>query len=266
MKSGEVWRVAGVARGAGVYWLSVGAHLLSLFVTWLPTGATKLLIVPALGYAVYREMGRVPLLYAAALLASWVGDYSMWVADDGLAAQGRAYFTAGVTAFGVAHGCYVWLAVGALALRGGRDEGRRLTPKPTTTVLFVSSAALVVVLEVPYLLALYAMLLAWLLLLTGTLSRKPAGPHREAIEEGAFAPQTAVAPYRAAFLGTVAFALSDGLIGLQLSGAVPVAPPWSTVAIMGLYAGGQWGLRGLATGASAEPRRVHRAPVRLRGL
>ena len=241
----------GVSRGGLLYGAVVGAHLASLFVAWVPTGVTKLLIAPALAYAVWRAAGRLPLLYAGALLASWVGDYSMWVADDGLSGAYRAYFTAGVVAFGVAHGCYVWLAVVALARRRkarGQRAGGRLTAKPVTTALFVASATVAVVVGVPYLLALYGLLLAWLVALTGALARHPAAAGGDDVDAGVFAAGAPAGGYGAAFAGALAFAVSDGLIGLQLAGALPVGRPWSTALIMGLYAGGQWGLRSLAAG------------------
>ena len=222
--------------GGRLYLTVVGLHLASLFAGGWAVAGTKLLIVPVLAWVVWREAERLPRCYAGALVASWVGDLAMWVADDGLVLGAGGWLTAGIGAFGVAHVCYAWLAVRA---------GGRLPPKLVTTAVATVSVGAAIVLRVPPAMALYAATLALLAYLTLTLARKPT-TRGGGIEAGVFGRPGSGADYRYAFAGAVAFAASDALIAWQLAGGWTGVRPWWTVGIMALYAGGQWGLRGLA--------------------
>ncbi len=221
-----------------LYFFLLALHIVSLFVSGLPVGVTKLLLMPALGYAVWRTSGPPLFLYTLALLASWVGDYMLLQAEDGLAETASGFFSLGVVAFGIAHVLYTWLAVRA---------GARLPAKFTVAILVTLAVGASVLLALPGLILAYSVTILMLLTTVGTLPRRPA-PQAEDLDVEAFAKTSF--PSNEIFYGALAFVASDALIGLQMAAPGLLPQAWMTAGIMVLYGAGQWGLRGLARSAA----------------
>ena len=240
MRSSTVW-TAGLAVCLAVHLYATWADLDGLFVV------SKLLLMPLLGLVVWTETTRLSLLYVAALALSWLGDAFLLGPRIGFAEGNSGYFLLGLSAFLLAHVCYLLRCRRLGARLPGPQRARNASTKPALLALAAWLLAVATGhvwnieqgLYVPA--ALYAAVILLMLVHVWQLSPKPVLP------KGANFPR--IVSLR---LGALLFVCSDALIGASVfgpldNGAFPVR-----CGIMTLYVAGQYGLRHLAAGAGSE--------------